>query len=165
MQTFCPFWFSKSAISHIHFLIGSFPSSALFQVCRHGDRAPMGYFPNSQHRDYWVQGTGYLTPKGQKDLFDYGVKFRTQWYPGLLSDVIYPWESYVISSDVHRAIMSVDAFFAGLYPPTGDFEFESGLRWQAFPTHTISTSLDYVRSSIAILICVDFVTFSVSCWH
>ena len=40
--------------------------------------------------------------------------------------------------------MSANTFLAALYPPTPPYVFEEGLNWQAFPTHTISRSLDYV---------------------
>jgi len=113
------------------------------QVCRHGDRAPFAFFPNNQHEDYWIQGLGYLTPIGEKQLFDNGAAFRSDWYPGLLDDIVYPSESYVVSSHIDRAIMSANSFLAGLYPPTGQFEFQPGLSWQAFPTHMISKQLDY----------------------
>ena len=91
-----------------------------------------------------MQGPGYLSPIGEEQLFENGVAFRKLWYSGLLSEVVYPSEIEVISSDKDRAIMSANSFLAALYPPTDGFVFEPGLNWQAFPTHTISSQLDYV---------------------
>ena len=116
----------------------------ILKVCRHGDRAPCDVFPNNKNVDKWVQGIGYLTPLGESELYGNGKSFRELWYPGLLSDVVYPSEIKVISSDIHRAIMSAYSFLASLYPPSGSYVFEKGLNWQAFPVHTISLPLDYV---------------------
>ncbi|XP_063723513.1 testicular acid phosphatase homolog [Symsagittifera roscoffensis] len=113
------------------------------QVCRHGDRSPVNLFPNNQHRDAWIQGPGYLTPEGEKMLYDNGAAFRSSWYPGLLSEIVYPNESYVVSSHIDRCIMSANSFMAALYPPTQQFQFEQGLNWQAFPTHMISAQIDF----------------------
>ncbi|XP_063710951.1 testicular acid phosphatase homolog isoform X2 [Symsagittifera roscoffensis] len=116
------------------------------QVCRHGDRSPVTCFPNNQNKDFWLQGPGYLTPKGEKQLYDNGKAFRSDWYPGLLSDVVLPSESYVVSSHFDRCLMSANSFMAGLYPPTDEFLFEKGLNWQAYPTHMISADIDYYLS-------------------
>ena len=116
----------------------------LFQICRHGDRAPIWVYPDNPNLDKWPQGLGYLSPTGEAQWYANGKSFRELWYPGLLSDVVYPTEIKVISSHVDRCIMSANSFLAALYPPTSPYVFEEGLNWQAFPTHTISPSLDYV---------------------
>ena len=33
-----------------------------FQLFRHGDRSPCRFFQNDEHKDYWPQGPGQLTP-------------------------------------------------------------------------------------------------------
>ena len=122
--------------------------STKFQVCRHGDRSPSHFYPNNVNKDKWPQGKGYLTPLGESQLYENGKSFRKLWYPGLLSYVVYPTEIKVISSESGRCIMSANAFLAALYPPTGEYVFEKGLNWQAFPTHTISSEIDYVSVPI-----------------
>ena len=117
-------------------------------MCRHGDRSPTHFFPYNVNKDKWRQGEGYLTPFGESQLYENGKFFRSLWYPGLLSEIVYPSEIKVISSNKDRAIMSATAFLAALYPPTAEYVFEKGLNWQAFPTQAISKEIDYVSSSV-----------------
>lgn len=57
---------------------------------------------------------------------------------------------YVRSTDLDRTLMTAQAVLAGLYPPSGEQEWNPDIKWQPIPVHTIDPSKDVVGVVIRI---------------
>jgi len=68
-------------------------------------------------------------------------------YEGFLNSTYSPYETYVQSSGVDRAMMSAEANLAGLYPPRDErSQWNPDLNWQPIPVHSKSDSIDNVST-------------------
>ncbi|XP_065845111.1 lysosomal acid phosphatase-like, partial [Oscarella lobularis] len=94
------------------------------QVFRHGDRSPVGTFPNDSHQvGDWPQGWGQLTQERRHFFSTRRTDERN--------------EIHVRSTDVDRTLMSAECQMAALYKPTGRQVFLENLDWQPVPIHTV----------------------------
>jgi hypothetical protein len=67
-------------------------------------------------------------------------------YSGFLSQKYFKDEVYTRSSDLDRTIMSAQANLAGLFPPDDKRDlWNTNIRWQPIPVHTLHSSIDNVR--------------------
>jgi len=57
---------------------------------------------------------------------------------------------YVRSTDFDRTLMSAECNLAGLFPPQGSQVWNSELRWQPIPVHTVPKKKDYVSNLEAV---------------
>uniref|UniRef100_A0A0N5CE58 Acid phosphatase 5 n=1 Tax=Strongyloides papillosus TaxID=174720 RepID=A0A0N5CE58_STREA len=112
-------------------------------IWRHGDRTPAVLIPTdiNNTESTWEIGLGELTKKGMKQQYKLGQWIRKR-YDGFLSSEYTPFEIYVRSSDYNRTLMSAQANMAGLYKPSNDSQFMSGLPWNPIPIHTVSKADD-----------------------
>ncbi|XP_021357337.1 testicular acid phosphatase homolog isoform X2 [Mizuhopecten yessoensis] len=117
-------------------------------VFRHGDRSPIGTFPNDKHRSYWKQGWGQLTQEGMRQEYNLGKLFKKRYGGGTLLGSKYNQSEIVItSSDFDRTLMSAYCVLSGLYPPNGtDQQWNPGLDWQPIPVHTRPQNEDFIIS-------------------
>jgi len=115
---------------------------------RHGDRSPTKpWGPNDPNQEeVWPQGWGQLSQEGMRQLHFLGQTLKKR-YKDLISDDYVNSEIYVYSSGVERALMSVQANLAGLYPPTGKPVWMKGLPWQPIPIHSSPVNTDWVMRS------------------
>jgi acid phosphatase len=86
------------------------------EVCRHGARAPIDFYPWDQ--GYWNEGMGELTQEGMRMQFLAGAEFRSRYIQqqGLFPDVYNASYVYVRSTDVNRTIMSAQSQLMGFFP-------------------------------------------------
>lgn len=68
-------------------------------------------------------------------------------YENLLSGHYSAGKVYIRSSDTDRSLMSAQCVTAGLFPPSGDELWNTHLRWQPIPIHTIALEDDYLLNS------------------
>ena len=110
---------------------------------RHGDRTPCDIYPTDPYKDpsNWPVGFGQLTSEGKRMHFNLGQWLR-QRYDGFLSYNYSEEEIYVRSTDKDRTLMSAQSNLAGLYPPSGYWEWDSDLAWQPIPVHTLPMEMD-----------------------
>jgi hypothetical protein len=111
-------------------------------VWRHGDRSPMLFYPNDPHRHYWPQGNGQLTQLGMQQQYELGRFLRTR-YDGFMSQYYLNNETYILSSNIDRAIESASCNMASFYQPTGWQVWNSSIMWQPVPVHTLDREQDH----------------------
>ncbi|KAF0045708.1 hypothetical protein F2P81_002237 [Scophthalmus maximus] len=113
---------------------------------RHGDRSPVKAFPTDPHQERdWPQGFGQLSQEGMRQHYQLGQFLRNR-YKGLLNESYERHEILVRSTDYDRTLMSAEANLAGLYPPSGQQVFDSKLKWQPIPVHTVPQSEERLLS-------------------
>ena len=85
-------------------------------VIRHGDRTPRSDFPTTPHS--WPEGIGQLTPRGIRQEFELGKKFRDRYVNNykLLPPHYAAGTMYVRSTGFDRTIVSAESLLLGLYP-------------------------------------------------
>ena len=110
---------------------------------RHGARTPCDLYPTDPYKDpaYWPVGLGQLTNEGKRMHFELGQWLRMR-YDGFLSENYSEQEILVRSTDVDRALMSAQSNLAGLFPPSGYWQWNTHLSWQPIPVHTMPLSMD-----------------------
>lgn len=118
LATICLFFNSCVAGEHLPSLL---PSKLIFvaELCRHGDRAPIGEFPSdAMPASRWPEGVGQLTAIGQRAHYELGTRLRAKYVDtGFLSPSYSVNELYVRSTDIDRTLMSAMSQLMGLYPP------------------------------------------------
>jgi lysosomal acid phosphatase len=117
---------------------------------RHGDRTPVKPYPTDPYKDlsFWPVGFGQLTSRGKMQQFELGQWIRGR-YDGFLSSNYSQQEIVVRSTDVDRTLMSAMSNLAGLYPPSGYWQWNPDLAWQPIPVHTVPQEEDALLSSHA----------------
>ncbi|XP_017797809.1 PREDICTED: prostatic acid phosphatase-like [Habropoda laboriosa] len=112
---------------------------------RHGDRTPTRFYANDPYdnENLWPVPYGQLTNLGKEQHLLLGRWIRKR-YSHLLSDLYFPYEIYIQSTNLDRTLMSAEAHLAGLYPPVGNQIWWDTLKWIPIPVHTIPEELDYV---------------------
>ncbi|KAE9549967.1 hypothetical protein FO519_006826 [Halicephalobus sp. NKZ332] len=140
--------------------ITDLPVNAELVIWRHGDRAPVGNYPNDSHgEESWPFGWGELTELGMRQQYALGKLLRKRYaqnpkYP-LLSQRYNPKEIYVRSTDVNRTILSAMSNLAGMFPegrPGIDFPDKGDIwpsHWTPIPVHTVPESEDHVGNILA----------------
>uniref|UniRef100_A0A1B6JGN8 acid phosphatase n=1 Tax=Homalodisca liturata TaxID=320908 RepID=A0A1B6JGN8_9HEMI len=110
-------------------------------ISRHGNRGPLFNFPNSPYpvndTKYWPYGIGQLTTVGRDQMYNLGIKIRVL-YNGFLNSMYYNKDFYASSTAIDRALLSGEAFLAGLYPPTGFQLWDKEILWQPIPIYSNS---------------------------
>ncbi|KAJ8921927.1 hypothetical protein NQ315_008561 [Exocentrus adspersus] len=107
---------------------------SLIQVYRHGERAPVSFYPTDPYQDfkYWNTTEGQLTNRGKRQHFELGQYTRARY--GNFIPKNYSNENFLVqSTSVDRTLMSAASNLAGLYPPVGYQEWLSDFRWQPIP--------------------------------
>ena len=112
-------------------------------VWRHGDRSPIVFYPNDPYLNYWPQIPGMLTQIGMKQHYKLGQFLSKRYMPHFLNPHYLRNETYVISSNIDRAIESAASNLAAFYAPKGWQVFNEGLNWQPVPIHTIPRDEDH----------------------
>ncbi|CAH0395040.1 unnamed protein product [Bemisia tabaci] len=112
-------------------------------IYRHGDTAPQESYPLDPYKgeSFWPEGLGVLLKKGKVGMYKLGGFLRRR-YDGFLSAKYSPTETYALSSDFDRCLMSASLVLAGLYPPVGVQLWNTALKWQPIPVHTAPLSCD-----------------------
>lgn len=81
---------------------------------------------------------------GKQQLFELGLYMRER-YSAFLNDTYSENDIYVLSSDIDRAIMSAEAFLAGIYTPKTQTDiWNTHLPWQPIPVHTMPIVYDHL---------------------
>jgi len=115
---------------------------------RHGARTPCDLYPTDPYKDpaKWPIGFGQLTNEGKRMHYKLGRWLRKR-YDNFLSDNYSEEEIVVRSTDVDRTLMSAQSNLAGLYPPSGYWEWNADLPWQPIPVHTMPLDMDTLLSN------------------
>lgn len=123
---------------------------------RHGDRAPLNMAPRDKYNNisYWPEGFGNLNNAGRARMYKLG-KFIRRRYDGFLTDSMR--EIYARSSDVDRCIESSQAVLAGIYPPSGRFDWNKDLHWVPVPVHTVPPPEDYLLNEAGRKFLIEFI--------
>ena len=89
---------------------------ALVEVCRHGARAPIQWYP--WDTGSWPEGYGELSPAGMRQHYLNGVEFRNRYITEnpLVAGTYNAEELFVRSTDVNRTIMSAQSQLMGWFP-------------------------------------------------
>lgn len=89
---------------------------ALLEVCRHGARAPVEWYP--WDTGSWPEGYGQLSPAGMRQHYLNGVEFNNRYVNQnpLVDGTYNADEIYVQSTDVNRTIMSAQSQLMGWFP-------------------------------------------------
>ncbi|XP_046661523.1 lysosomal acid phosphatase-like isoform X2 [Homalodisca vitripennis] len=94
----------------------------LVVISRHGNRGPLFDLPYSPYpvndTKYWPYGIEQLTAVGRNQMYKLGVKIYSL-YNGFLNPMFYDKDIYASSTTKNRALLSGEAFLAGLYPSAG----------------------------------------------
>ncbi|XP_052836682.1 prostatic acid phosphatase isoform X2 [Drosophila gunungcola] len=119
-------------------------------IYRHGDRTPVDPYPTDPWGDlnYWPTGWGQLTNLGKQEHYDLGKWLRKR-YSALLPSKYSNQDIYVQSTDVDRTLMSAQSNLAGLYEPQGEDIWNSDIKWQPIPIHTIPEKEDHILAAKA----------------
>ena len=112
-------------------------------IWRHGDRSPIMFYPNDPYLNYWPQKPGMLTQEGMRQHYALGTYLRERYMPQFLNYHYLRNETYVLSSNVDRAIESAQSNLAALYAPKDWQVWDSNLNWQPVPIHTIPADEDH----------------------
>ncbi|CAH2016653.1 unnamed protein product [Acanthoscelides obtectus] len=112
--------------------------TAVIVIYRHGDRTPIKPYPSDPYgnESFWQVGFGQLTNRGKQQQKELGQWLR-QRYDNFLPKEYSEKDIYVRSTDVDRTLMSAEANLAGLYPPTSSQMWDTNLKWQPIPVHTM----------------------------
>uniref|UniRef100_A0A5S6QWF5 acid phosphatase n=1 Tax=Trichuris muris TaxID=70415 RepID=A0A5S6QWF5_TRIMR len=111
---------------------------------RHGDRTPVATYPNDPYQeDAWPNGFKQLTQKGCQQQHELGEYLRRT-YGGFLDESYNAAQIYVRSTDYDRTLASAACNLAGLFPPAGSQVWNSEIKWQPVPIHTVSVENDYL---------------------
>jgi lysosomal acid phosphatase len=115
---------------------------------RHGDRTPINPYPKDPWGDskFWTTGWGQLTNKGKQRHYELGQWIRNR-YKNLIHETYSKENVHIQSTDVDRTLMSAQSNLAGLYPPTGADVWNTDVKWQPIPVHTIPEKEDYVLAA------------------
>ncbi|XP_016079822.1 PREDICTED: prostatic acid phosphatase [Miniopterus natalensis] len=106
-------------------------------VFRHGDRSPIGTFPNDPIKESsWPQGFGQLTQLGMEQQYELGEYIRKR-YGKFLNESYKQQQVYIRSTDIDRTLMSAMTNLAALFPPEGISIWNPKLPWQPIPVHTV----------------------------
>ncbi|XP_064488845.1 testicular acid phosphatase homolog [Ornithodoros turicata] len=120
----------RSSVAHY----GSIPSNLthLFVLFRHGDRAPLGSYPNDPNKNYsWPMGLGALTTKGRRNMHALGKYLRRRYGSFLGSD---PRVVAARSGPDERCYDSLALVLYGLFPTTGPWkDWMPDQDWQPVP--------------------------------
>ncbi|RXG60516.1 Lysosomal acid phosphatase, partial [Armadillidium vulgare] len=111
----------------------------LHVLYRHGDRAPIKFFPTDIYQnkssEIWPEGLGQLTKAGKVMEYQLGLWLRNR-YGAFIKNVFDPEEVDVISTDLDRTLMSAQCVLAAFYLPDEKTKFRSDLSWMPTPIHT-----------------------------
>ncbi|KAJ6639919.1 Prostatic acid phosphatase [Pseudolycoriella hygida] len=113
-------------------------------IFRHGDRTPLRFYENDPWKDpkYWEDDLGQLTNVGKRQIFELGLFMRER-YATFISETYSENDIYVQSSDIDRAIMSAEAFLAGMFLSNASVDiWKTYLPWTPIPVHTMPRHLD-----------------------
>lgn len=80
-------------------------------------------------------------------MYDLGKWIRNR-YKSFLPETYSLNDTYVLSSDYDRNIMSAESLLAGLYKPKNGDIWNPDLLWQPIPVHTIPGKYDGVTIKI-----------------
>lgn len=111
-------------------------------IIRHGDRMPISDLSKSSYQ--WPQPFGQLTPKGMRQEYELGAKFREEYveHYHLLPPNYVSGTMYVYSTDIDRTLMSAQCVLMGLYPhgtgPSVDGKPALPGFAQPIPIHTVA---------------------------
>ncbi|CAF0751790.1 unnamed protein product [Brachionus calyciflorus] len=86
---------------------------------RHGNRGPFHIYPTDPNKaDYWSRygGMAELTARGTKQMYDLG-QYLKSYYSGVIPKDFDLNKVYVRSTGIKRALISAEAFMAGMYQP------------------------------------------------
>lgn len=126
-------------------------NSTLIQVhvlFRHGDRAPINFFPldPNNSEDNWPNGWAQLTKEGLAQHQRLGRWFRAR-YGALVSAAWRPQELVATSTAVDRTLNSAAADLQGLYSPVpADRRHDAGLDWTPVPIRSTPQGQDQLLS-------------------
>lgn len=122
---------------------------------RHGIRTVLINYPNDTNQAYWDKyGLGQLTPKGMKQLQDYGSFFKNK-YSSFLNPTYSKSRVYARSTDYDRTLQSTAAFLSGIYTPNSDqvwTNVNGQSNWLPIPVHTTNLSTDNVYDSLNLVL-------------
>ncbi|EFN76309.1 lysosomal acid phosphatase [Harpegnathos saltator] len=109
---------------------------------RHGDRTPTETYPKDPYINYsWPGGWGAMTKKGMLQLYNVGQWIRKE-YGEAIGKKYESASTLVRSTYADRCIMSAQTLLAGLFPPSPEDMFVSGLEWTPIPVHAIPREMD-----------------------
>lgn len=116
------------------------------QLYRHGDRTPEAFYPTDPycHSYDWPVGPGQLTNTGKTQHYRFGQWLRRRYDADFLPAHYSAKKIYVRSTDYDRTIASALCNLAGLYPPTGDEVWNTTIRWQPIPVHSVPAANDWL---------------------
>ena len=116
-------------------------------MVRHGIRTILQAYPSYPvPLSYWqsMGGFGVLSPKGIKQMSDFGKYLRT-YYGNFLNLTYDPSRVYVRSTDYDRTIQSMLSLLSGLYPPANSVQqWDPNFNWFPIPVHTTSLATDNI---------------------
>ncbi|KAJ8668932.1 hypothetical protein QAD02_000191 [Eretmocerus hayati] len=114
-------------------------------IFRHGIRAHLkceADFMNVNESAIWPYSFGHLTKEGMKQEYEIGQMLR-QRYDGYLPALYNQKHVYAYSSVSARTKTSLQLVLSALYPPVGDFVWDSKLNWMPIAIH--SSPLDILN--------------------
>jgi hypothetical protein len=116
------------------------------KIYRHGDRTPVGVYPNDAYNaSIWNKygGLSQLTQRGMKQHREFGLYLRN-FYSNFLPKFYDPNQVFARSTDYDRTLMSTYSLLSGLYEPIGYQKFDETLNWQPIAVHTTNGLTDNV---------------------
>lgn len=93
-----------------------------------------------------IPNVSHYIQDGMLRMYNIGQWIRTE-YGSIIGNTYDSTLSLTQSSYADRCIMSAQVLLAGLYPPTNEEIFVSGLTWRPVPVHSTPRNLDkvYIR--------------------
>lgn len=92
---------------------------------------------------YMIPNVSHYIQDGMLRMYNIGQWIRTE-YGSIIGNTYDSTLSLTQSSYADRCIMSAQVLLAGLYPPTNEEIFVSGLTWRPVPVHSTPRNLDKV---------------------
>jgi lysosomal acid phosphatase len=80
---------------------------------------------------------------GKYQHYELGQWLRER-YSEFLPEAYSREDIYIRSTDVDRTLMSAASNLAGLYPPEGGQIWNTNIKWQPIPIHTVPENMDEV---------------------
>jgi len=114
----------------------------LQSVCRHGDRAPINWYPKYEHAEQWPMGKGRLTEVGVKQCYNNGLMYRDH-FKTLFGKKYDSEKVYIQSSYIDRTITSAQSFAAGFFLNSDYHPKLENRTFMPYPVHQISEDIDY----------------------